>query len=474
MSLFTQVDVPSRPIARLEPVIGADRYQRLLTTAAAFGEQLGRRTIWNINSTAVGGGVAEMLQALVGYSDDLRIPIRWGVISGDAPFFAVTKRLHNQVHGDPAGGPLGATDAEHYARVTADNTAAVLEQIRPGDLVLLHDPQTAGLVAPLVEHGATVVWRCHIGVDWRNDATDGAWEFLRPHVAAAHGFVFSRRQYVPSWIPDHKVAIIPPSIDPFSPKNQDLDEATVRAVLATTGVVDAQAPTTPGRFARYDGTTGTVTRAAKVISEARPGLDDRLVIQISRWDRLKDMDGVMSAFADHVVPSGNGYLALIGPAVDDVTDDPEGAIVFRECLQLWQDLPAAARQRILLVTLPLDDIEENAATVNALQRHASVIVQKSIAEGFGLTVAEGMWKGRPVIGSPVGGILDQIVEGTGVLLPDARDLKGFGVALCGLLDDPAGADRIGRAAHESIRERYVGDLHLLRYASLFGTLLPDA
>jgi trehalose synthase len=164
---------------------------------------------------------------------------------------------------------------------------------------------------------------------------------------------------------------------------------------------------------------------------------------------------------------------LAGPAVAGVSDDPEGAAVFADCVRQWQGLPAAIRARILLVTLPLDDVDENAAMVNALQRHATVIVQKSLAEGFGLTVAEGMWKGRPVVGSAVGGIVDQIAPGTGVLLPDPGDLAAFGAAVRQLLDDPGEADRLGRAAHAHVRRDYVGDLHLLRYADLFGALTAE-
>jgi trehalose synthase len=182
----------------------------------------------------------------------------------------------------------------------------------------------------------------------------------------------------------------------------------------------------------------------------------------------------MHGFAKYVVPGDrNGYLLLVGPAVAGVTDDPDGAAVFAECLMQWRELPAAARDRILLITLPLDDPDENAAMVNALQRHASVVVQKSLAEGFGLTVAEGMWKARPVVGSAVGGIIDQIADGTGILLPDPRDLEAFGAAVRRLLDDPDEADRMGRAAQVYISEHYVGDLHLLRYASMFGAMISD-
>ena len=159
--------------------------------------------------------------------------------------------------------------------------------------------------------------------------------------------------------------------------------------------------------------------------KAAPAPGDPLVVQVSRWDQLKDMPGVMHGFAQYVAPGGSGYLVLAGPAVAGVSDDPEGAAVFGECLLQWHDLPAAARARVLLVTLPLDDIDENAAMVNALQRHATVIAQKSLAEGFGLTVAEGMWKRRPVVGSAVGGIIDQIAPGTGILLPDPRDLASL-------------------------------------------------
>jgi trehalose synthase len=471
MSLLRAVAVPSRRVATLEPVIGTERYQRLLRAAQEFRHRLGSGTVWNINSTAAGGGVAEMLQCLVGYIDDLDIAVRWTVIGGDADFFAITKRLHNQIHGHIGGiGGLGKAEADHYARILRANAAEILDRVRAGDIVVLHDPQTAGLAAPLAEAGARVVWRCHIGLDWENDATRDAWDFLRPHLAAAHRFVFSRRQYLPSWVDGALTAVIPPSIDPFSPKNQDLDADEVAAILHTIGVLDGSGTHRPGRYTRRDGTVGEVLRPAVITGDSRPAVDDPIVVQVSRWDRLKDMGGVMRGFTEHVAPAGDGYLMLVGPSVSDVADDPEGAAVYADCLLQWRSLPPAARSRVLLVTLPLDDIDENAAMVNALQRHASVIVQKSLAEGFGLTVAEGMWKGRPVVGSAVGGIQDQIANGTGVLLPDPADLTAFGTTVRGLLDDPAQTARLGRAAHAHVRENYVGDVHLLRYASLFATM----
>ena len=470
VSLVNPVQVAPRSVAKLEPIIGSERYARLVKAADEFRERLGDRTIWNISSTAVGGGVAEMLHVLVGYVEDLGIPIRWMVITGDAEFFAITKRLHNQLHGEWAGGPLSARDADHYVRMLAANAAELRDLIRPGDLVLLHDPQTAGLAAALASAGARVAWRCHIGVDWQNDATRAGWDFLRPHLAAVEEYVFSRRQYVPAWVPVERLWIIPPSIDPLSPKNQYLDGATVQAILAQIGVLDGAADN--GRtFVRNDGSIGVVTRTAEITGEGRPSPAEPLVVQVSRWDRLKDMAGVMAGFADYVVPSGGGTLVLAGPAVTGVSDDPEGAAVFGDCLLQWRALPPAARARILLVTLPLDDIDENAAMVNALQRHATVITQKSLAEGFGLTVAEGMWKARPVVGSAVGGIIDQIADGTGILLPDPHDLQAFGAAVRRLLDDPGLAGQMGRAAMAHVREDYVGDVHLLRYERMFTALI---
>jgi trehalose synthase len=461
-------------VAHLAPVIGAERLDRLLATAAGFRARTAGRTVWNINSTAVGGGVAEMLQALCGYVQDLEIDIRWVTIAGEPDFFALTKRLHNRIHGRFDAGDLGAAHARRYEEVLAANATGLVDQIQPRDLVLLHDPQTAGLAARLVEHGALVVWRCHIGIDHQNDISRGAWEFLRPYLAPAHGYVFSRKAYPPPWIPEPVTWIVPPSIDPFSAKNQPMDSATVLGILARIGVLDnATKPDGPRHFVRRDGTPGEVVRAARVAAEELPGLQDPYVLQVSRWDRLKDMSGVMAGFTEHTAPAGPGYLILAGPAVEGVSDDPEGLAVYQDCLAQWRELPAKIRRRVALVTLPLDDVDENAAMVNALQRQAAVVAQKSLAEGFGLTVAESMWKGRPTAGSAVGGIQDQIVDGTGVLLADPTDLAEFGAALRMLLDRPDLAERMGAAAKAHVAANFVGDLHLLRYAELFAAVLRD-
>ncbi len=234
-----EVDVPVVGLARLRPLIGEGRYADLMAEAARTRAALRGCTVWTVNSTATGGGVAEMLEALVGYILGVGVAVRWLVIAGDPEFFSVTKRLHNRLHGVPGdGGALGPAEAAAFDAVEAANAEVIAAQVRPGDVVLLHDPQTAGLAAPLKATGAAVLWRCHVGTDAANRWTEEAWSFLRPYLAACDGFVFSRREYVPAWVPMDRVSIIPPSIDPFSPKNQELSTGDGLQILAAMGVLD--------------------------------------------------------------------------------------------------------------------------------------------------------------------------------------------------------------------------------------------
>jgi trehalose synthase len=183
------------------------------------------------------------------------------------------------------------------------------------------------------------------------------------------------------------------------------------------------------------------------------------------------MAGVMHGFVEHV-PAGEARLVLAGPETDGVDDDPEGAEVWQETVADWRRLPQAARARVQLVAISMADPVENALVVNALQRHAAVVVQKSLAEGFGLTVAEAMWKARPVVASAVGGIVDQVVDGeTGLLVDDPSDLAGFGAAVARLLGDPVDAERLGRNARRHVEQRFLGDRHLLDYATLLEELV---
>ena len=476
MAELGELDVPAVPLGVFGPLIGPERLANLESAAEVSRALLASRTLWNINSTASGGGVAEMLQVLVGYIRGAGIDARWVVIEGDPVFFDITKRLHNRIHGMPGdGGVLDDAEAARYAEVCTDNADALIERVRPGDVVLLHDPQTAGLATRLRQAGARTVWRCHIGTDVSNAWTEQAWAFLRPHLQACEAFVFSRRTYVPGWVPDDRVAVIAPSIDPFSLKNRDLNPTEMSAMLAGIGLTDRseqfQPAVSPVTLRRGDDPPVRVHRRATIVSEgALVDPAEPLVVQVSRWDRLKDMRGVMVGFAEHVAGRGAAQLALVGPSVTGVTDDPEGAEVLDECVACWETLPAASRRRIWIVSLPMEDRDENALMVNTLQRSATVVVQKSLVEGFGLTVAEAMWKGKAVVASAVGGIVDQVVPGTGVLV-DPTDLAVFGDTVARLLEQRDEVARLGEAARRHVLDAFVGDRHLLAYASLIDRLL---
>ncbi len=468
-----EVDVPPSPLERLHPLIGEDRFAHLEAAAARTRALMGATAIWNVNSTDRGGGVAEMLQVLLGYSRGVGLDMRWLVVAGDAEFFAITKRIHNRLHGVKGDdGDLGTREVAHYRDVLAENASTILEWVRPGDVALLHDPQTVGLADGLRAAGVLCIWRCHVGVEHANRHTDQAWSFLRPFLEACDAHVFTRQAYVPPFLADAEVAVIPPSIDPFSPKNQELAPGDTVRILGHIGVLAPAGGDPSGSFTRRDGSVGHVVRRASLVAEGPPlSPDDPLVVQVSRWDHLKDMRGVLEGFASRVVGRHDAHLVLVGPAVDDVSDDPEGAQVLGECVAAWEGLPRSTRQRVRLVTLPMDDVDENAAMVNALQRHATVIVQKSLAEGFGLTVSEGMWKAKPVLASAVGGISDQIVPGTGVLLDDPADLDAYGDALGALLADRHETAAIGARAHRHVLDNFLGDRHLMQYAELLQRLV---
>ena len=221
----------------------------------------------------------------------------------------------------------------------------------------------------LAARGARVIWRCHIGADAPNADSAAGWRFLAPYLAAAPACVFSRAAYAPPIIDAARVHVIPPSIDPFSPKNQPLGDEVVRAILAYTGIVAGQREG-PTVFAREDGTPGRVDRVAEILRDGPPPpLGAPLVAQVSRWDRLKDPVGVLAGFAR--LGESDAHLVLAGPNVAGVVDDPEGCTVYAATVEVWRALPPAVRRRCHLVSLPTDDVGENAAIVNALQRHAS-------------------------------------------------------------------------------------------------------
>ena len=455
---------------RLRDVLSEEQLRAFRSGAEEARALLDGRTVWNVNSTAKGGGVVELLRPLVGYARGIGVDCRWEVIGGGPEFFDVTKRMHNRLHGAEGDGrPLDDAARRIYEQTLRGEAEGLAALIGDGDVVILHDPQTAGLVEPLRRTGAKVIWRCHIGLDEPNDTVRDAWAFLHPYVESADAFIFSRAAFVWEHLDAARIHLIAPSIDAFAPKNQDLNDETVRAVLLAAGIVSDGARPEAATFARQDGSPGRVTRRAEVFEDAPLGPDDPVVVQVSRWDELKDPLGVIRGFAEHVP---DAHLVYAGPAVEAVADDPEGGQVLREAQQLRERLPEPARRRLHLACLPMDDAEENAIIVNALQRHARVVVQKSIAEGFGLTVAEAMWKARPVVASRIGGIQDQIVDGTcGVLLDDPRDLAAFGDAVAGLLADTERAERMGDAARERVRSDFLSSRSLLDYLGVVRAVL---
>jgi trehalose synthase len=463
------VQIPSHPLERFKPLLG-ERYEEIERFAAQARERFAGRAIWHVSSTARGGGVAEMLRTLLPYVRDAGVDTRWVVLREGPEFFAVTKRLHNHLHGDRGdGGALGEDAHRIYESVLRTNVEALARLMQRGDIVYLHDPQTAGMVPALRELGLKVVWRCHVGVDCPDDLARGAWDFLRPCVERADAYVFSRREYVWEGLDRERVWLMPPVIDPFSPKNQELEPEVTAAILKEIGLVRDGLEGAPA-FTRADGSPGRVERQATILQEERLPDEARVAAQVSRWDRLKDPHGLLEMLERHLEEPAL-HLALVGPDAAGVADDPEGAAVYADVAETWQRLPPEVRRRAHLVSLPMHDIDENGAMVNAIQRRADVVVQKSVAEGFGLTVAEAMWKRRPVVASRVGGIQDQVLDGkTGILIDDPHDLAACARAIERILADPEGAREMGEAGRQRVIDDYLAVDRLREYVDLLATL----
>jgi trehalose synthase len=438
-----RVDLSPQPLERYLPLLGDGAFETFHAAMDEFAALLRPRIVWNVNSTGRGGGVAELLAALIPYDMAAGVDERWVVIEGSPDFFAVTKKIHSLLHGvAPDGAELTDAERRTYEETLAPNAAALLELIRPGDVAVLHDPQTLGLIPALTEHGIKVVWRCHIGVDEPNAIARGAWHFLSPYLGGASALVFSRDAYVWEGSERSRVCIIAPCIDAFTSKNREMGTEEMAAVLARSRVI-----------------------------EPVPG-SGRVITQVSRWDRLKDPVGVLRMFALHVGPRTDAWLVLAGPQVMSVEDDPEQPAVLADVQGAMEELDTKIRDRIVIAQIPMGDLEENALIVNALQRRTDVVVQKSIAEGFGLTVAEAMWKSRPVVASRVGGIEDQVKDGkSGVLIDDPNDLQAFGSAVVSLLAEPKRATELGREARLSVTREFLAPRHLVQQAELISSLL---
>ncbi len=265
-----EVTVISRDPRRFADLIGEDRASALADVA---GQQavslLAGRAVININSTAAGGGVAEMLHVLLGYVRGIGVDGRWLVIEGNPAFFELTKRIHNHLYGGVGdGGPLGADEHQAYAEVMHTEFAELAASAQPGDLVVLHDPQTAGLAEHFKTLGCQVAWRCHVGIDEHNANSTKAWDFLRPYLDGhVDHYVFTDARFPPPWVPAEATTVVWPSIDPFAPKNQEMSPETVEAILTHVGIIAGRRGDTT--FERGDGSVGRVERYCDIVRTGR-------------------------------------------------------------------------------------------------------------------------------------------------------------------------------------------------------------
>ena len=455
--------------------------------AAPIVARLSGKTVWLVSSTATGGGVAEMLPPIVKLLRDLGINAQWIVIgTRDPGFFALTKRIHNLIHG--TGDPrLGSPERELFERVNRENASALGEIVSPGDILIVHDPQPVPLAGLLRDKGPLrTVWRCHIGLDVENAATAAAWDFLGPYLDAYEHAVFSAPEYIPRQLAG-RATVIHPGIDPLSPKNREMALRETVEVLCNGGIIPAPSPTVhepyPARAQRVlpDGTLGSVTAWENIGLLTRP-----IVTQISRWDRLKGFMPLMRAFAmlkqSAAAAEARGdpvqrrrlelvRLVLAGPEPGGVADDPEASGVIDELRRYYMEMPAAVQSDIALLMLPMHSPEQNALMVNALQRASTIVVQNSIREGFGLTISEAMWKRVPVLtNSHACGPRQQVRDGLdGRLVHDPEDEGELRRVLSEMLADADRRLRWGRAAQRHVYDQFLMMAQLRSWARLIAT-----
>ncbi len=362
------------------------------------------RRLQNINSTAVGGGVAEILTRMVPLLEELGVETTWDVIRGDQAFFDVTKAFHNALHGKPE------TITEEMLECYRETTRVNLRHMDfTGDVIWVHDPQPAGLIARKHDMGRAWVWRCHIDV---STPAAGVWEFLAPYVEQYDACIFSMPDFAQrAALPQFMVA---PSIDPLSDKNRELDDRYVSRVLEKYGL-DPERP---------------------------------ILTQISRFDRLKDPLGVIAAY--RIIRKRHDCQLIL--AGGGAPDDPEGSEVLREV----QEAAGSDPDIHVLLLPPYSDLE-----INALVRGSTIVFQKSIKEGFGLTVSEALWKRKPVIGGAVGGIRLQIINGvTGFLVHSPEGAARRGAQL---LADATMRERMGENGHQHVKQNFLLTRHVKDY-----------
>jgi trehalose synthase len=460
----------------------------LREAAAAVVPRMAGRTLWMINSTAKGGGVAEMLPAKVRLLRDLGLRAEWAVIETDRPrFFQLTKHLHNLVHGSGEA-HLTQADRALYEEVNRANADALAPLLNARDVVVIHDPQPLPLAAMLRKRvDVTAIWRCHIGLDSENAATRAAWEFLAPYCAAYARTVFSAPEYVPPFLAD-RAEVIHPGIDPLASKNRDMHAHELVRVLANSALATTTGPVLRPPFQQLanrlqpDGTFRPAIWPEEIGLLVRP-----IVTQVSRWDRLKGFVPLLRAFVQLKRRARNGApdldpmhvrrldiarLVLAGPEPEGVADDPEAAGVLEELAREYAGLGPGVQADIALVTLPMQAPRENAVMVNALQRASSIVVQNSLREGFGLTVAEAMWKRIPVLSNTRAcGPRHQVRDGLdGLLIRDPENVDELAGGLADALSDPDREDRWGRNAQRQVHERFLVFSQLQGWLRLLGAL----
>ena len=456
----------------------------LRETAHRASGALEGRTIWMINSTEQGGGVAEMLPAMVTLLRDLGVRTEWAVIESDEPaFFELTKLIHNLIH-DSGAADFTQDAIALYERVNRENAAALARRIAPGDIVVVHDPQPLPL-GPMLRELVDVhlIWRCHIGLDERTPRTEAVWALLRPYTEAYDRVVFSAHEYVPGFL-SPRASIIHPAIDPLAPKNRDLSMHKVAGILANAGLTKFG----PTLTEPYEHGVLRFTQDGDTPAADHPelGLLTRpIVTQISRWDRLKGFLPLLHAFAQlkQTTPSEPEHrrridllrLVLAGPAIGAVADDPESTEVLAELRTAYEALPAAVRDDVAILLLPMESREQNALIVNALQRTSTVVVQNSLREGFGLTIAEAMWKRVPVLSSARAcGPRAQIDDGVeGRLVPDPEDVDGVAAILDEMLSDRARRETWARNAQRRAHDQFMVFTQLQNWIALWQELVTE-
>ncbi|HKG90727.1 MAG TPA: glycosyltransferase [Gemmatimonadaceae bacterium] len=447
------------------------------------------RVVWMVNSTATGGGVAELLPTQVSILRELGVDVRWVVIDADRPeFFPLTKRLHNMIHG-AAEPPLAPADRQLYEAVSRANADALLGVLAPNDVLVVHDPQPLGAGALVKrELGVRTIWRCHIGVDERPPAADDAWEFLRPYATVYDRAVFSAEEYIPPFLSSCS-SVVHPTIDPLSHKNRDLSLHKLVGILSGAALAVPHWPliTPPfpdaARRLQAGGTFEPATLPEDIGLLARP-----IILQVSRWDRLKGFAPLLEAFrifklralrgeypvrgARHQRRVEVARLVLAGPEPESIQDDPEALGVLDELRARYVGLESEVQRDVAIVALPMRSRKNNALMVNALQRCADVVVQNSLREGFGLTVAEAMWKRKPVLGSARAfGVRMQVRDGVdGMLAPDPEDAVALGEAIHEMLASPNRLEDWGRNAQLRVHQEFLMFTELGRWLSLLTDL----